>query len=522
MSIASEITRITGNIADAYTACDNKGATMPVSQNSDNLATTIASIQTGSTPTLQTKNVTITENGSSSVTPDTGYDGLDAVNITTNVTFVRDIYKVNSIAERDALIGVDSGDMCVVFEEALVPYDTTNMQATWQFPQTIVLDTAITKNYFAEFRTGSGSNTTIKLSLKPTEFTVKYGIFNQSYAAYTSSDGLTYTRTSSDASKTFTKVPTVSTTPNEVMYPFILFLKDVLNGLYTYDGSSWAYSDIGIDTGADSIINGKKVYTNNGVISGTFLTASTIKPSIKSIEDFIPILTSTPITSTSSLYSGNLNSKILTAELIDTTGATSMSYMFRWCNNVESLDLRNFDTSLVRYMSCMFQFCYALKKLDISSFDFSNCTDLVCFIQNCSALEELILPTNVNTDNVTSVDYMCKDCTSLTNIDLSAFSFPAVTVFSQMFYGCTSLEEVNLSTATGSAASNISSMFHGCTSLNKLDIRSWVFKNDYTGESQFLTDVPNNCLIIVKDDTAKTWITSRYSNLTNVKTVAEL
>lgn len=47
MSIASEITRISGNIADAYTSLSAKGATMPASQNSTNLADTIDSIQTG-------------------------------------------------------------------------------------------------------------------------------------------------------------------------------------------------------------------------------------------------------------------------------------------------------------------------------------------------------------------------------------------------------------------------------------------------------------------------------------------
>ena len=47
MSIASEITRITTNIANAYTSCNNKGATMPVTQNSANLATCIDSIPTG-------------------------------------------------------------------------------------------------------------------------------------------------------------------------------------------------------------------------------------------------------------------------------------------------------------------------------------------------------------------------------------------------------------------------------------------------------------------------------------------
>ena len=49
MSIASEISRINTNIANAYTACNGKGATMPASgsQNSANLATTISSITTG-------------------------------------------------------------------------------------------------------------------------------------------------------------------------------------------------------------------------------------------------------------------------------------------------------------------------------------------------------------------------------------------------------------------------------------------------------------------------------------------
>ena len=47
MTIASEITRINNNIANAYTICDSKGATMPVTQNSANLADCIDSIQTG-------------------------------------------------------------------------------------------------------------------------------------------------------------------------------------------------------------------------------------------------------------------------------------------------------------------------------------------------------------------------------------------------------------------------------------------------------------------------------------------
>lgn len=44
MSIASEITRINNNIANAYTQVNSKGGTLPATQNSNNLATAISSI----------------------------------------------------------------------------------------------------------------------------------------------------------------------------------------------------------------------------------------------------------------------------------------------------------------------------------------------------------------------------------------------------------------------------------------------------------------------------------------------
>lgn len=80
MSIASEITRINTNIAAAYDEAEAKGATMPATENSANLAQTVASIPTGSTPTLQSKTVTPTTS-QQSVTPDSGYDGLSDVTV---------------------------------------------------------------------------------------------------------------------------------------------------------------------------------------------------------------------------------------------------------------------------------------------------------------------------------------------------------------------------------------------------------------------------------------------------------
>lgn len=47
MSIQSEITRISGNVSDAFTAITNKGVTVPAGSKSDNLAYLILQIASG-------------------------------------------------------------------------------------------------------------------------------------------------------------------------------------------------------------------------------------------------------------------------------------------------------------------------------------------------------------------------------------------------------------------------------------------------------------------------------------------
>lgn len=56
MSVASEITRIKNNIANAYTAINSKGGTLPQTQNSANLATAINSISGGGSGSIQVIN----------------------------------------------------------------------------------------------------------------------------------------------------------------------------------------------------------------------------------------------------------------------------------------------------------------------------------------------------------------------------------------------------------------------------------------------------------------------------------
>ena len=103
MTIASEITRIKNNIASAYTACNNMGATMPVTQNSANLANCIDTI-IAETPT---EALTITPTTSQQTFTATGnIDGYTPVTLNAVTASIDSDIAAGNIKSGISILGV--------------------------------------------------------------------------------------------------------------------------------------------------------------------------------------------------------------------------------------------------------------------------------------------------------------------------------------------------------------------------------------------------------------------------------
>lgn len=80
---------------------------------------------------------------------------------------------------------------------------------------------------------------------------------------------------------------------------------------------------------------------------------------------------------------------------------------------------------------------------------------------------------NLNTSNMTKMDYMFYQCQKLQNLNIQNFNTQNVTSMTNMFYNCRLLEQLNLSNFDTSKVTNMSSMFQRCENLIELDISNF-------------------------------------------------
>ena len=105
MSVASEIQRLQGAKSDLATAIAAKGVTVPAGTKIDGYATLVGQIQTGSSPNLQSLNVTPSTQAQQ-ITPTSPVDGYDEVNVAAVTSAIDQNIAAGNIKKNVSILGV--------------------------------------------------------------------------------------------------------------------------------------------------------------------------------------------------------------------------------------------------------------------------------------------------------------------------------------------------------------------------------------------------------------------------------
>lgn len=197
----------------------------------------------------------------------------------------------------------------------------------------------------------------------------------------------------------------------------------------------------------------------------------------------------------------------------DTSNVTTMSGMFLNCSKLTNLNLANFDTKNVVKLTNLFNGCSAIENINLSSFDTSNVTKMYAMFGNCKNLKNVNLK-NFDTSKVTDMEAMFFNCKSLSKIDLSNFNTSSVERLKRMFVNCELLTELDLSNFKTENLLNVETMFSGCKLLKKIDMRNATF-DKVQNYNYMLDTLPSDVTIIVKDDTQKEWLSSKFPERAN-------
>ena len=176
-------------------------------------------------------------------------------------------------------------------------------------------------------------------------------------------------------------------------------------------------------------------------------------------------------------------------KVIANEDSSNIFYDFRGVKEI-NFD-NNYDTSNATNMTNLFRNCTSLTEIDLSSFDTSNVTDMSAMFvmwenQNLdNNLQKIIFGSNFNTSKVTTMRGMFTNCNKLIELDLSMFDTSNVTDMYNMFCECNSLEYLDVSNFNTSRVTNMEGMFQGCMSLTTLDVSTFDTSNVTKMSSMF-------------------------------------
>ena len=388
---------------------------------------------------LETKEVTITENGNTTVTPSTGYDGMGKVTVTTDVPTPKiETNKSISITENGEYTvtpstgynGIDGVDINVFVSEIGTTIDFSEIGYTE------------TDNANANMIIQDGINYAKQVQAEYTD--------SKSYAE---DENLVYFPTVDTSNRTtcssmFKSCGSLQYVPPLTISNKCTSLNSMLmscGALKSIDVSRWDTSNV----------------TNMGYL---FYECSTLKE-ITGIQNWDV----SNVNNMSNIFGYCLALENIDLSGWDITSATNISNMnqiFLNCNslinlNISGWDFSNFTTMPGNFLNGVSE----LQTINITNCNFSTFTSFASFLSGKSKLTEIIGINTINTSSATSMYRMFYSCYSLSSLDVSNFNTSNVTNMSAMFSSCRNITALDLSSWDVSNVTDAGDIFYGCTSL---------------------------------------------------------
>lgn len=155
---------------------------------------------------------------------------------------------------------------------------------------------------------------------------------------------------------------------------------------------------------------------------------------------------------------------------------TCMCWFFG-CTNLKNIEgINNLNTTEVTDMGAMFRNCSSLTDLDVSGFDTRKVTTMGTMFSGCSKLSTLDV-SGFDTRNVTNMNAMFNKCSALTTLDVSGFDTKNVTILGSMFADCSGLTTLDVSNFDTRNAKSMGGMFAYCSGITTLDLSSFDTQN---------------------------------------------
>ena len=154
-----------------------------------------------------------------------------------------------------------------------------------------------------------------------------------------------------------------------------------------------------------------------------------------------------------------------------------MSALFSGYAKLKELNVGGLDTSDVTNMDSMFSDCSSLSDITgLENWDTSSVTNMNHMFSDCSSLSDITGLENWDTSSVTNMNHMFAICRSLSDITaLKDWDTSSVTDMQYMFYGCNSLSDITaLKDWDTSSVTDMNYMFGDCFSLSDIiGLENW-------------------------------------------------